>query len=92
VKASFRCGGDLQVRLRRQGRCELFRSRVEYSTAAFAGIRHARPARRDHVNSITPVMIVRSPVSCTAWRLSASVYRFVMTEVASMTPRSISFT
>ena len=29
---------------------------------------------------MTPVMIVRSAVSCTAWRLSSSVYRLVITD------------
>ena len=45
-----------------------------------------------YVNSITPVMIVRSAVSCTAWRLWSSVYRLVITDCASMVPFSISFT
>jgi hypothetical protein len=48
-------------------------------------------ARRDgrqisHVNSITPVMIVRSAVSCTAWRLSDRVYRRVIIDRASISP------
>ena len=45
-----------------------------------------------YVNSMTPVMIVRSAVSCTAWRLWSSVYRLVITDCASMVPFSISFT
>ena len=45
-----------------------------------------------YVNSITPVIIVRSPVSTIAWRPSSSVYFLVITDVASIFPFSINFT
>ena len=44
-----------------------------------------------HVNSTTPVMIVRSAVSCTAWRLSSNVSRFVI-DFVSTVPFPINFT
>jgi hypothetical protein len=41
---------------------------------------------------MTPVMIVRSPLSTIACRPSSSVYFLVMTDVASILPYSINFT
>src|SRR4051812_16649677 len=70
----------------RYGRDDLFRNRAEYlpvratinGTPACGGMPATGGSAMRQLNSITPVMIVRSAVSCTDCRLSASVYRFVM--------------